>query len=332
MGAHTAHAGALARLVLALSSGRPRARRARASLADRLVDPRRLPLVRGGRAALDALLDAGRLRRLPRGRRAVPRRPHRGVGDAGEDRPRRRGRVEARGSRGARPRAPPSTGAARGSPRPRARERALDVPVPRLRREFPARRIAHGLRRLRRSPRRRARPPRVRPDGRDVAGSLRPAARRGALARRRGRSRRAASGASASTSSRTFRRARIVSKPEGATRLYAGGALGDELALSRLFVKHEGENPTLSFKDRGMTAGVSWAQRLRLPDRRVRLDGRHVRGARRLRRRGARHARASFSCRTRRSRTSSSARRSRTGRRRSASTRTSTAACASSAS
>ena len=52
----------------------------------------------------------------------------------------------------------------------------------------------------------------------------------------------------------------IVSKPEGATRLYAGGALGEELSLSRLFVKHEGENPTLSFKDRGMTVGVSWAR------------------------------------------------------------------------
>jgi threonine synthase len=52
----------------------------------------------------------------------------------------------------------------------------------------------------------------------------------------------------------------IVSKPEGATRLYSGGALGEELSLARLFVKHEGENPTLSFKDRGMTAGVSWAR------------------------------------------------------------------------
>jgi len=58
----------------------------------------------------------------------------------------------------------------------------------------------------------------------------------------------------------------IVSKPEGATRLYPGRALGDELGLSRLFVKHEGENPTLSFKDRGMTAGVSWARHLGLRD------------------------------------------------------------------
>ena len=58
MGAHTAHAGALARLVLALSSGDLAAAGA-CLLADRLVDPKRLPLVRGGRAALDALLDAG---------------------------------------------------------------------------------------------------------------------------------------------------------------------------------------------------------------------------------------------------------------------------------
>jgi len=54
----------------------------------------------------------------------------------------------------------------------------------------------------------------------------------------------------------------IVSKPEGATRLYAPGELGKELGLARLHVKHEGENPTLSFKDRGMTAGVSWARLL----------------------------------------------------------------------
>lgn len=54
----------------------------------------------------------------------------------------------------------------------------------------------------------------------------------------------------------------IVSKPEGNTRLYPGRALGEELGLARLFVKHEGENPTLSFKDRGMTVGVSWARHL----------------------------------------------------------------------
>ncbi|MCM3877233.1 MAG: hypothetical protein NEA02_12545, partial [Thermoanaerobaculia bacterium] len=58
MAAHTAHAGALARLVLALSSGDLAAAGA-CLLADRLVDPNRLPLVRGGRSALDALLAAG---------------------------------------------------------------------------------------------------------------------------------------------------------------------------------------------------------------------------------------------------------------------------------
>ena len=54
----------------------------------------------------------------------------------------------------------------------------------------------------------------------------------------------------------------VVSKPEGATRLYRSAELGKELDLARLFVKHEGENPTLSFKDRGMTVGVSWARHL----------------------------------------------------------------------
>ncbi len=58
MGAHTAHAGALARLVLALSSGNL-AEAGECLVQDRLVDPKRLPLVRGGRAALDALLYAG---------------------------------------------------------------------------------------------------------------------------------------------------------------------------------------------------------------------------------------------------------------------------------
>jgi threonine synthase len=56
--------------------------------------------------------------------------------------------------------------------------------------------------------------------------------------------------------------AQIVSKPEGSTNLYRCLELGKELGLTRLFVKHEGENPTLSFKDRGMTVGVSWAKKL----------------------------------------------------------------------
>ena len=56
----------------------------------------------------------------------------------------------------------------------------------------------------------------------------------------------------------------IVSMPEGSTRLYRSSLLEREIGLDTLFLKHEGENPTLSFKDRGMTAGVSWAKHLRV--------------------------------------------------------------------
>ena len=55
----------------------------------------------------------------------------------------------------------------------------------------------------------------------------------------------------------------LVSMPEGNTNLYRVPRL--EAAASStapIRVKHEGENPTLSFKDRGMTAGVSFARRL----------------------------------------------------------------------
>lgn len=62
----------------------------------------------------------------------------------------------------------------------------------------------------------------------------------------------------------------IVSKPEGNTNLYAVGAgvgggpgrIGAYAGLDALWLKHEGENPTGSFKDRGMTVGVSQARRL----------------------------------------------------------------------
>jgi len=54
----------------------------------------------------------------------------------------------------------------------------------------------------------------------------------------------------------------MVTKPEGNTRLYHSPKLSREFATTRLFLKHEGENPTLSFKDRGMTAAVSWARHL----------------------------------------------------------------------
>ncbi len=52
----------------------------------------------------------------------------------------------------------------------------------------------------------------------------------------------------------------IVTRQEGNTRLYPAGSAGKWAGLSRLFFKHEGENPTGSFKDRGMTCGASAAK------------------------------------------------------------------------
>ena len=64
----------------------------------------------------------------------------------------------------------------------------------------------------------------------------------------------------------------IVSRPEGNTALYPVGRencgesraghrrIGEYAGVERLFLKHEGENPTGSFKDRGMTVGVSVAR------------------------------------------------------------------------
>jgi threonine synthase len=51
----------------------------------------------------------------------------------------------------------------------------------------------------------------------------------------------------------------IVSKPEGNTNLYNNPRL-DDLTGVEIWFKHEGENPTGSFKDRGMTVGVSHAR------------------------------------------------------------------------
>src|SRR5579884_386775 len=66
----------------------------------------------------------------------------------------------------------------------------------------------------------------------------------------------------------------VVSRPEGNTGLYPVGIencgpgraghrqIGIYAGLERFFLKHEGENPTGSFKDRGMTVGVTMAQML----------------------------------------------------------------------
>lgn len=54
----------------------------------------------------------------------------------------------------------------------------------------------------------------------------------------------------------------IVTKPEGNTNLYRSPRLEEISDTETVYLKHEGENPTLSFKDRGMTAGVSMARSL----------------------------------------------------------------------
>ncbi|NOZ58646.1 MAG: threonine synthase [Euryarchaeota archaeon] len=55
---------------------------------------------------------------------------------------------------------------------------------------------------------------------------------------------------------------RVVSLSEGGTPLYSAKALAEELGLRELYVKNEGANPTGSFKDRGMTVGVTKALEL----------------------------------------------------------------------
>ncbi|MEM0312940.1 MAG: threonine synthase [Candidatus Bathyarchaeia archaeon] len=55
---------------------------------------------------------------------------------------------------------------------------------------------------------------------------------------------------------------KIISLNEGGTGLYLCRKLGNVLGIKNLYVKNEGENPTGSFKDRGMTVGVSKAVEL----------------------------------------------------------------------
>jgi threonine synthase len=51
----------------------------------------------------------------------------------------------------------------------------------------------------------------------------------------------------------------IVSRAEGNTPIYWDQRLARYAGLERIGLKHEGQNPTASFKDRGMTVGVSHA-------------------------------------------------------------------------
>jgi threonine synthase len=54
----------------------------------------------------------------------------------------------------------------------------------------------------------------------------------------------------------------VVSLGEGLTPLVHAARLGAHLGLSRLFIKDEGQNPTASFKARGISAAVTVAKRL----------------------------------------------------------------------
>jgi threonine synthase len=54
----------------------------------------------------------------------------------------------------------------------------------------------------------------------------------------------------------------IVNLGEGFTQLVHASRLGAQLGLSQLFIKDEGQNPTQSFKARGMAAAVSMAKEL----------------------------------------------------------------------
>ena len=58
--------------------------------------------------------------------------------------------------------------------------------------------------------------------------------------------------------------ASVVSKQEGNTRLYRSASVAQWLGLKKenFFLKHEGENPTGSFKDRGMTVAITQAKAL----------------------------------------------------------------------
>lgn len=54
----------------------------------------------------------------------------------------------------------------------------------------------------------------------------------------------------------------VVTKPEGNTNLYPSPRVARYAGVDTIYLKHEGENPTGSFKDRGMTTGVTQARAL----------------------------------------------------------------------
>jgi threonine synthase len=59
-----------------------------------------------------------------------------------------------------------------------------------------------------------------------------------------------------------FDDAHIVTRPEGSTNLYDAPTIAQWAGVDQLWLKHEGENPTGSFKDRGMTVATSHAMKV----------------------------------------------------------------------
>ena len=74
-----------------------------------------------------------------------------------------------------------------------------------------------------------------------------------------------------------------VTLNEGGTPLYHLKKIGEELGLSQLYAKHEGMNPSGSFKDRGMTVGVSMALQLKKTHVACASTGKYVGKSRRIR-------------------------------------------------
>ena len=56
---------------------------------------------------------------------------------------------------------------------------------------------------------------------------------------------------------------KIITRGEGETNLYRSERVSKYAGMNNIVMKHEGENPTGSFKDRGMTVAVSEAMRLK---------------------------------------------------------------------
>ncbi|MEK6808672.1 MAG: pyridoxal-phosphate dependent enzyme, partial [Nanoarchaeota archaeon] len=54
----------------------------------------------------------------------------------------------------------------------------------------------------------------------------------------------------------------IISMPEGNTNLYNSNTVSEYAEVKNLYLKAEGQNPTCSFKDRGMTTAISVAKML----------------------------------------------------------------------